>query len=517
VYTTDSIQRLGLYLDGHLIDKREVLPTNPKDFIFYLGSMSEGTHCIGIVNDTDPDSNSPRFGILFDYIKFVPSSDRIITIPADYTSITEGIENAIPGDTIYIKNGEYLEEKIPLKSGITLIGETPHETIINGGNETVLFGAYKSKVENITIKTEGKFAIDCKYDFMSVSHTIITSGNTGIYGQSLSLIGNTIVSNDCCIHIGQSDSNSPIPSLFCRNNILYSSIIGIYLDSSDKYRIDLNQIDNVVQEMTYNSFSSQYTIDPPYIEYICEKAYGNIKANPCFEDPNQGDYHLKSYSPCIDAGDPNSDYSMEPEDNGQRINIGAYGNTPWATKSLDSDDDGVRDYIELAEDTEDNDSQYWLDNKNALFRTSIGDKRIKISLDSNENTSFFLNNVRIIDIYELPITDLNIPTTHFLYGLWSFSVKGVNPQDSVVVDIHFPDTLFDVLEYIVYDQDEGWKILPIKIDYSRSIVSIELIKKMTREREEEDGEIIHIGGITVPYPFHADLHSYSCFISGLLR
>jgi hypothetical protein len=38
-------------------------------------------------------------------------------------------------------------------------------------------------------------------------------------------------------------------------------------------------------------------------------------------------------SPCIDAGDPNSDYSQEPIPNGGRINMGAYGNTGQASKS----------------------------------------------------------------------------------------------------------------------------------------------------------------------------------------
>ncbi len=39
-------------------------------------------------------------------------------------------------------------------------------------------------------------------------------------------------------------------------------------------------------------------------------------------------------SPCIDAGDPSSDYSLEPQPNGNRINMGRYGNTPEASKSL---------------------------------------------------------------------------------------------------------------------------------------------------------------------------------------
>lgn len=93
------------------------------------------------------------------------------------------------------------------------------------------------------------------------------------------------------------------------------------------------------------------------LEYNCvyNNAAGNYKnvnhptdinADPLFADSKNGDYHLKSTagrwtgsawvkdsvsSPCIDAGNPSSDYSNEPEDNGNRINIGRYGNTNYAS------------------------------------------------------------------------------------------------------------------------------------------------------------------------------------------
>jgi len=63
------------------------------------------------------------------------------------------------------------------------------------------------------------------------------------------------------------------------------------------------------------------------------------------------DYHLKFISPCIDAGDPASDYSNEPAPNGGRINLGAYGNTSEATCSYpylndDNDSDGMPNWYE---------------------------------------------------------------------------------------------------------------------------------------------------------------------------
>jgi len=77
---------------------------------------------------------------------------------------------------------------------------------------------------------------------------------------------------------------------------------------------------------------------------------GDISAAPLFADPSNGDFHLKSkagrwdrgaekwvkdkvHSPCIDAGDPKSEYKNEPKPNGSRINMGAYGNTPEASRS----------------------------------------------------------------------------------------------------------------------------------------------------------------------------------------
>jgi len=78
---------------------------------------------------------------------------------------------------------------------------------------------------------------------------------------------------------------------------------------------------------------------------------GNIEVDPLFADSENRDYHLKSEaghwdpvsnnwvfdeitSPCIDAGDPGSSIGDEPASHGDRINMGAFGGTPEASKSL---------------------------------------------------------------------------------------------------------------------------------------------------------------------------------------
>jgi len=77
---------------------------------------------------------------------------------------------------------------------------------------------------------------------------------------------------------------------------------------------------------------------------------GNITDDPLFVDPDNDDYHIRSWrgrywpehdiwvldkvtSPCVDGGDPDTDTSNEPMPNGGRINIGAYGGTMEASLS----------------------------------------------------------------------------------------------------------------------------------------------------------------------------------------
>ncbi len=77
---------------------------------------------------------------------------------------------------------------------------------------------------------------------------------------------------------------------------------------------------------------------------------GNIDVDPCFVDFRNGDYHLSSErgrywpehdvwvlddvtSPCIDAGSLAVNPVNEPNPNGGRVNMGAYGQTPYASMS----------------------------------------------------------------------------------------------------------------------------------------------------------------------------------------
>jgi hypothetical protein len=119
---------------------------------------------------------------------------------------------------------------------------------------------------------------------------------------------------------------------------------------------------------------------------------GNIDIDPCFasfdldSDPNWWDFHLQSAygrwepnsqswvtdsntSSCIDAGDPNSDWMVEPWPNGKRINMGAYGGTNQASKNgnlADFNVNGAVNILDLMEFC-----SKWLDEQGGIVNLDL--------------------------------------------------------------------------------------------------------------------------------------------------
>ncbi|HHF53439.1 MAG TPA: DUF5123 domain-containing protein, partial [candidate division WOR-3 bacterium] len=141
-----------------------------------------------------------------------------------------------------------------------------------------------------------------------------------------------------------------------RNNVIYNNLRdGIKMENENGALIVANNIIANNGGYGINLISGNLTISYNDIWNNTLGNYngvsageGDISVDPLFADPDNGDFHLKSQagrwngsawvndtetSPCIDAGDPVDDYSNEPEPNGGRINLGAYGNTPEASKS----------------------------------------------------------------------------------------------------------------------------------------------------------------------------------------
>ena len=77
-------------------------------------------------------------------IETVRADSKTITVPDDYLSIQDAIDNAVDGDTIFVKRGTYVENPVVDKS-VSLVGEDRDATVID------VTAGLKVKRDNVTV------------------------------------------------------------------------------------------------------------------------------------------------------------------------------------------------------------------------------------------------------------------------------------------------------------------------------------------------------------------------------
>jgi predicted outer membrane repeat protein len=213
---------------------------------------------------------------------------------------------------------------------------------------------------NCTFRDNSAFqgsGIFCFEDNSIITKSIFVGNSASYEGGAIYCgeISNPIVTN--CIFNGNSAnegggiysyyySNPTITNCTLnRNKASHSGAGGVYCDSLSSAKISNCIIwDNSDFELDGSAVVTYSNVQGGW------PGEGNINADPCFAEPNNNDYHLKSQagrydlnsaswvkdnvtSLCIDAGEPASPIGLEPFPNGGIINMGAYGGTEEASKS----------------------------------------------------------------------------------------------------------------------------------------------------------------------------------------
>ncbi|MBL7184760.1 MAG: DUF362 domain-containing protein [Phycisphaerae bacterium] len=177
------------------------------------------------------------------------------------------------------------------------------------------------------------------HNYPVISNCIIAAnGRHGISGGMPTVANCTIVAN------GAYGVSSIGPTL--TNSI-------VYYNGSDT---GLVQIDSSLATVSYSDIQGGWPGEGNIDEVPCFVELGFWDLGDLLDDVSddfwvRGDYHLRSQagrwdrsrqswvqdiitSPCIDTGNPDSDWTAESPPNGGRVNMGAHGGTPQASMSL---------------------------------------------------------------------------------------------------------------------------------------------------------------------------------------
>ena len=104
-------------------------------------------------------------------------------------------------------------------------------------------------------------------------------------------------------------------------NCIFNNAIEFYLYPIE---IDYGVFVNSILNISYSNILDidQLVVNEEEPKSIVNFTNGNISIDPLFVDPDNGDFHLQSNSPCIDTGNPDTQYN---DIDGSPNDMGAYG------------------------------------------------------------------------------------------------------------------------------------------------------------------------------------------------
>ncbi|MEI6499744.1 MAG: right-handed parallel beta-helix repeat-containing protein [Armatimonadota bacterium] len=271
-----------------------------------------------------------------------------------HTGSPKIVNNTVSGNTVdAADNGE--------GGGIccTETSETISGNVITGNQSSYLGGGLKCVREtapvtisdniisnNTAAKGGGVSSWDASLTF---TNDIVSGNSASIFGGGFKFDGGAVVTILNCTISGNSSAKgggfsfTDDTSLTLRDSIVAFSLTGGGLEwhpgGTSSPKVVLSYCD------LYGNVGGDYGSLPDQTG-----KNGNLSNNPLFAGAAKGDFHEKSkggrwnpttkawvidtvHSPCIDTGGPTYAFSKEPTPNGGRINMGAYGNTAYASKA----------------------------------------------------------------------------------------------------------------------------------------------------------------------------------------
>jgi outer membrane protein assembly factor BamB len=290
-----------------------------------VGSLVNGTAYDFLVTAVDGAGNESAGRL----VAATPQSDILLEGRDGFLTVQHAIDAAVPGETVTLGPKTFrVAGGLVLKGGVSLRGYAPHLTILDGqGAPAVLrldgtAADGRVAIERLTV-TGGGAGIDTGDADVRLSNLqivrlagpgIVTGPMAAVEGTFLTVADNT--GDGIAVRTPLAAFRGVIAARNGGSGV--SGPAGTSVTHSTFY-------DNVLGDASGPDLDSAPDETPRE----------NLSLAVAFRDPEAYDYRERTGDAVVDAADPDDPWEEEPEPNGLRANQGAFGNTPYAAKSLD--------------------------------------------------------------------------------------------------------------------------------------------------------------------------------------
>ncbi len=274
----------------------------------------------------------------------VKAQSKTITVPDDYVSIQKAIDNALDGDTIYVKKGVYIENPVVNKS-ISLVGEDRDATVID------VTAGLKVQRDNVTVTGltifDGYDGISVGANYCNISGNKIKQATHGIvvFGNNNHITGNTLESIGLSSAIQLNFANRNL----INNNYIDSCVEGIQIwQNSNNNTIAENTITNIKATAIGFQYSNYNTITGNNISYsdlgtaIYGSSWNTISNNNYFCNRVQfgaNEWYYLTWGGNRSINTINENYWSDY--NGTDANKDGVGDTPYIIDAYNQDNNPI--------------------------------------------------------------------------------------------------------------------------------------------------------------------------------